>query len=490
MYDALLQKMRNAFNSGKTRSFSWRQKQLKGLLSLLEDNHDAINEALHQDLNKHFQESDVMETQMCIGEVIDTINSLGDWMKPEKVKKNILFMMDSAYIQNEPFGVTLVIGAWNYPIQLVILPLLGAIAAGNCCVVKPSELSEATAALLEKLIPKYLDNDCYQVVNGGIPETTALLEQRWDFIFYTGNSTVGKIIMTAACKHLTPVLLELGGKSPVYIDKDVDLQVVARRLCWGKFVNCGQTCVAPDYIMCPAELQEELISNCKTVLNEFYSNDAKESENYGRIVNKRHWQRIQKLKGTCEVAVGGGDIEEDRYIAPTILKNVQLSDAIMQEEIFGPLMPIMPVKDHNEAIQIINEKEKPLALYVFTNNKEVSQAFNSRTSSGAYLVNDTIMHGGLSTLPFGGVGNSGMGRGYHGKFSFDAFSHKKAVLEKSLALDQVNVLRYPPYSEKKLGWLNWIMKKKVKKAGLMGMLPFIVMGGMVAAFSQTMGMMA
>jgi len=383
----------------------------------------------------------------------------------------------------------LIIGAWNYPFQLTILPVIGAIAAGNCVVIKPSELSEHTAKMLENLLPKYMDNDCIKVINGAVPETTALLNERWDFIMYTGNSMVAKIVMQAAAKHLTPVLLELGGKSPCYVDQSADLTTVARRLCWGKFCNAGQTCIAPDYVMCKPKIQNELIEKVREVITEFYSQNPKNSDSYGRIVNTRHWQRIQKLKAGCEVAVGGDDVEEEKYIAPTVLRDVKATDAVMQDEIFGPLMPIMPVEDHNEAIKYINDREKPLALYVFSTDKSMVSDFRDKTSSGAVLVNDTLIHGGLNTLPFGGVGGSGMG-GYHGKHSFDAFSHKKAVLEKSLALDQVNQLRYPPYSDSKLGWLKWVMKKKVKKAGLMGFLPFMVLGGMFAMFVKTGGVMA
>jgi len=482
-YEEMMKDLRAAFGTGKTRSYEWRVSQLTALIKFVEENQKEINDALHKDLHKHHLESTVTETQMCISEAVDCINNLKEWMKPEKVRKTPLYLMDSAYIQSEPFGTILIIGAWNYPFQLTLLPLIGAIAAGNCVVLKPSEVSEATAKMLEDLLPKYVDNDCIKVINGGVPETTALLENRWDFIMYTGNSTVARIIMTAASKYLTPVLLELGGKSPVYVDKGCDLNIVANRLCWGKFVNAGQTCIAPDYVMCSKDIQDDLIDKVKQTIQEFYSENPKESESYGRIVNTRHWQRVQKLKAGGEIAFEGKDVEEEKYICPTVLKNVKLTDPIMKDEIFGPLLPILPVEDYNAAIDIINEREKPLALYLFTSNSKVTADFRNKTSSGALLVNDTMLHGGLNTLPFGGVGNSGMGR-YHGKHSFDAFSHQKAVLEKALSMEKANSLRYPPYNDSKLGWLKWIMQKKVKKGGMFGFLPFMVMGAMFAMFAK------
>ncbi|XP_005104004.1 aldehyde dehydrogenase family 3 member B1 isoform X2 [Aplysia californica] len=489
MYELMMKDVRSAFATGKTRTYEWRISQLKAIMRCLQENSDKINEVLFKDLHKHSLESVVMEANMCVSEAIDCINNLKDWMKPEKVSKPALYMMDTAYIQSEPYGVALIIGAWNYPIQLTLLPLIGAIAAGNCVVLKPSEVSAASAQFLQDYLPKYVDNDCIKVVNGAVPETTALLKEKFDFIMYTGNSFVARIVMEAASKHLTPVLLELGGKSPAYVDKGTDMEVVARRLCWGKFANAGQTCVAPDYVMCQKDMQDELIKNLKATIEAFYTADPKSSDSFGRIVNEKHFQRVQKLKKGAEVAVGGGDVEEEKYIAPTVLRDVKLTDPVMQDEIFGPLLPIMPVQDHAEAIKIINDRDKPLSLYVFSNNKSLIQEFRLGTSSGAFLVNDTVVHGGLNTLPFGGVGNSGMGR-YHGKHSFDSFSHQKAVLEKSLALDSVNQLRYPPYSDTKLGWLQWIMKKKVKRTGVFSFLPFVVMGAMFAMFYKTAGVMA
>ncbi|KAH9495847.1 aldehyde dehydrogenase 3, member A2 [Bulinus truncatus] len=481
-----VQELRKTFATGRTRGIEWRISQLKAIIKLVQENEDAISEVLYKDLHKNKAEASIMEVIMCVNDAVNAINNIEQWTKPEKVDKNALYMMDTAYIIKEPLGVALIIGAWNYPVQLVLLPLIGAVTAGNCAVIKPSEVSPATAAFFEETLPKYLDNDCFRVINGGVGETTALLQQRFDIIFYTGNSQVAKIVMAAAAKNLTPVILELGGKSPVYVDKKTDLMTVARRLSWGKFCNSGQTCIAPDYVMCPKEIQEELIEKLKTSVQEFYTVDPKTSDSYGRIVNNRHFMRIQKLKEGATVAFGGDADEKENFISPTVLRDVKLTDAVMQDEIFGPLLPIVPVTDYTEAIDIINSREKPLALYVFTNNTNVSREFRDRTSSGALVVNDTVVHGGLPTLPFGGVGNSGLGS-YHGKFSFNAFSHDKPVLEKSLAMDQVNSLRYPPYTDKKLGWIKWIMCKKPKRRGVFSFLPFVAIGVVLSFMFKVIG---
>ncbi|KAL8581229.1 hypothetical protein ACOMHN_038329 [Nucella lapillus] len=485
-YGKMISAMRDVFRTGRTRNYEWRRNQLNGLLKMIEENESKLCEVLYQDLHKHKMESMVMELNMCRADVVTALDNLSDWTKPQMVQKGLLYKMDTAYIRNEPLGVTLVLGAWNYPVQLNLLPLIGAVAAGNCCILKPSEMAEKTAHLLEELLPKYVDQDCIKVVNGGVPETTALLAERFDFIFYTGSSTVGRIIMAAAAKYLTPVVLELGGKSPVYVDSGVDLSVVARRLMWGKFCNAGQTCVAPDYVMCTADIQEKLLVKLKELIPEFYTENPKTSDSYGRIINTRHFKRVQKLMEGATVAVGGEMDEAENYIAPTVLRDCKLSDPIMQEEVFGPLLPIVPVRDHLEAAERIADGEKPLAMYIFSNNSNVVRVLKENTSSGAFLVNDTMVHGGLCTLPFGGVGNSGMGS-YHGKFTFDAFSHQRACLEKSLALESVNSLRYPPYTEKKMGWLKWIMVSKPRRGGLLGFFPFLILGAILAVFMKVLG---
>jgi len=441
----------------------------------LDEEEEVLCDALAKDLNKSKTEALLMEVKFVRNDVIMTLDNLEKWMSPEYVKKNLPVMMDNVYIKREPYGVVLIMGAWNYPVQLTIGPMIGALAAGNCVVLKPSEMAEATAELLERIIPKYLDKDCVRVVNGGVAETTALLKERFDYILYTGNSMVGKIIYEAAAKHLTPVTLELGGKCPVYIDASSDLELTARRVMWGRMVNCGQTCIAADYIMCTKEIQDKLIPLFKAALKEYYGEDPQKSKSFGRVINGRHFKRLQGLLSSGTVAIGGQSDEQDKYIAPTVLTNVKPTEPAMRDEIFGPILAMMPVADLEEAIQFINSREKPLALYVFTKEPGVTQKILDRTSSGGVTVNDVTMHAAVNTLPFGGVGNSGIGA-YHGKFTFDTFSHRRAVLEKKQSMEFVNKMRYPPYSNDKLKKLSWIMTKQPAKKGIRAWLPLILLG--------------
>ncbi|XP_054994473.1 aldehyde dehydrogenase family 3 member A2 isoform X4 [Sorex araneus] len=387
-------------------------------------------------------------------------------------------MMDEAYVQPEPLGVVLIIGAWNYPIVLTIQPLIGAIAAGNAAIIKPSELSENTAKVLDKLLPQYLDQDLYVVINGGVPETTELLKQRFDHILYTGNTAVGKIVMEAAAKYLTPVTLELGGKSPCYIDRDCDLDVACRRIAWGKYMNCGQTCIAPDYVLCEPSLQSQVVQKIKETVKEFYGENIKESPDYERIINLRHFKRIQSLLEGQKIAFGGEMDEATRYIAPIILTDVNPETKVMQEEIFGPILPIVPIKNVDEAINFINDREKPLAFYVFSRNNKLIKRMINETSSGGVTANDVIMHFTLNSLPFGGVGSSGMGA-YHGKHSFDTFSHLRPCLLKSLKGESANKLRYPPNSQSKVDWAKFFILKRFNK-GKLGLL-FLAFLGIVVA---------
>jgi len=429
---------------------------------MLEQESTAMVNAVREDLHKHESESMIMEVDYVKNDAIYTLNHLKEWMKPEAVKKNLFTMMDSAYIKYEPLGVTLVIGAWNFPVQLALGPMVGAIAAGNCVVLKPSEVSVNTCKVLERVCHQYLDPDCVRVVNGGVPETTELLKERFDHIMYTGNSQVARIVYEAAAKHLTPVTLELGGKSPVYIDESSDLDIVARRVLWGKFVNAGQVCIAPDYIMCSPDMQNKFVEKCKIVLQAFFTDNPAESQSFGRVVNERHFKRISALLAASSgrVVIGGSSDAINNYIEPTILADVKPDDAIMKDEIFGPLLPIMTVQNVDEAIRFINSGEKPLAMYIFSKNKATVKKILSSTSSGGVTVNDTLMHQTLHTLPFGGVGSSGMGS-YHGKFSFLAFSHKRACLERDQKMEKLNDLRYPPYSPKKHAIVTWFLKEKV-----------------------------
>ncbi|XP_075706567.1 aldehyde dehydrogenase family 3 member A2 isoform X2 [Rhinoderma darwinii] len=464
---------RQAFATGRTRSLDFRIQQLQALKRMIIENDAEIKKALNADLHKSECTAYSYEMMGLLAEIELIIDNLHDWAAPQHVKKNLMTMQDEVFINYEPLGVVLVIGAWNYPLVVVLQPVLGAIAAGNAVVIKPSEVSEHTAKVLEKIIPRYLDKELYPVVNGGVAETTQLLNERFDHIFYTGNTNVGKIIMTAAAKFLTPVTLELGGKSPCYIDKDCDIDIASRRITWGKFVNCGQTCIAPDYVLCDKSIQGKLIEKIKETLKEYYGDNPKESPDYERIINKHHFKRVLNLLEGEKIAIGGEHDESTCYIAPTVLTDVKPEAKIMQEEIFGPLLPILTVKDVDEAIEFINKGEKPLALYAFANNKKIIKKMISQTSSGGVTGNDVFMHFTITELPFGGVGNSGMGA-YHGKHSFDTFSHKRACLIKSLSMEGVNKLRYPPYSQKKVEWAKFFLMSKFskKKLGLV-LLPFV-----------------
>uniref|UniRef100_A0A667XGG0 Aldehyde dehydrogenase n=1 Tax=Myripristis murdjan TaxID=586833 RepID=A0A667XGG0_9TELE len=439
----VVERAKEAFLGGRTRPLEFRLQQLKALQRMITDRQTEISTALKQDLNRSQYDTPLLELISLENEIALAIEKLAEWAAPRPVEKNLLTLTDEVYIQPEPLGVVLIIGAWNYPWALTLSPLVGAIAAGNAAVVKPSELSEYSALLLRALLPRYLDKDLYPVITGGVSETQELLKQRFDHVFYTGSSAVGKLVMQAAAQHLTPVTLELGGKSPCYIDKNCDLRVACRRVTWGKFVNCGQTCIAPDYILCEPCIQGRVVEGIRQTLLEFYGADPKCSPDYGRIINQRHFSRIMGLMEGYTAVLGGQSDASQRYIAPTVLKDVPPQSRLMQEEIFGPLLPIVTVSDMDDAIRFINEREKPLALYIFCSDKKAVKRMIDETTSGGVTVNDVMMHCALSSLPFGGVGQSGMGR-YHGRHTFDQLSHQRACLLRSLGMESVNLARYPP----------------------------------------------
>ncbi|KAM6175215.1 aldehyde dehydrogenase family 3 member A2 isoform 1-T1 [Erethizon dorsatum] len=460
-----VQRLRQAFRSGRSRPLQFRLQQLEALRRMVQEHEKDILAAIGADLCKSKFNAYSQEVITILGEIDFMLANLPEWVTPKPAKKNLLAILDEAYVQPEPLGVVLIIGAWNYPFVLTMHPLVGAIAAGNAVIIKPSELSENTAKILTKLLPQYLDQDLYAVINGGVEETTELLKHRFDHIFYTGNNAVGKIVMAAAAKHLTPVTLELGGKSPCYVDKDCDLDIVCRRITWGKWMNCGQTCIAPDYILCEASLQNQIVQKIKETVKEFYGENIKESPDYERIINLRHFKRLQSLLEGQKIAFGGETAEATRYIAPTILTDVDPKSKVMQEEIFGPILPIVPVKNADEAINFINEREKPLALYIFSHNNKLIKRMIDETSSGGVTVNDVIMHFILNALPFGGVGSSGMGA-YHGKYSFDTFSHHRSCLLRSLKGEGANKLRYPPNSQSKVNFAKFLLLKQFNKGKL------------------------
>uniref|UniRef100_A0A8C7K0G9 Aldehyde dehydrogenase n=1 Tax=Oncorhynchus kisutch TaxID=8019 RepID=A0A8C7K0G9_ONCKI len=444
----VVERARRAFQTGMSKPLKFRVHQLKNLHRFITERRKDIADAVKKDLNKTEHSTELFETLGLEGEIDVAVERLAEWAAPRPVEKSLLTILDEVYIQPEPLGVVLIIGAWNYPWAVTLQPLVAAIAAGNAAVVKPSEVSSHSAKVMEELLPLYLDKELYPVVCGGVSETQELLRQRFDHIFYTGNSTVGKLVMEAAARHLTPVTLELGGKSPCYIDKDVDLRVACRRITWGKFVNCGQTCIAPDYILCEPSIQNRVVEGIRQTLLEFYGPDPKSSPDYGRIINQRHFNHVMALLDGYTAALGGQSDSSQRYIAPTVVKDVPPHARLMQEEIFGPLLPIVTVSDIDDAIHFISEREKPLAIYVFSSNKKVIKRMLAETTSGGVTVNDVMMHYTLNSLPFGGVGQSGTGR-YHGKHSFDQFSHHRACLVKSLGMERVNMPRYPPQNHQK-----------------------------------------
>jgi len=439
-------RLRAGFASGRTRPAEWRLAQLDRLAAMLRENADALSEALQTDLRKPDVEAWATDIGFVLAEVELVRKKLRSWMKPERIHTPLKLRPGSSWIVREPLGVVLVIAPWNYPIQLALAPLAAAIAAGNCAVLKPSEVTPHVSAALARLVPRYLDPECVAVVEGGVPETTALLAERWDHIFYTGNSRVGRIVMEAAARHLTPVTLELGGKSPCIIDADVDLEIAARRITWGKFLNAGQTCVAPDYLLVHESREAELLELLAKNLRAFYGDDPQRSPDLARIVSDAHLDRLAKLLESGETVVGGRVDRADRYVAPTVLRNVSPDSPAMQEEIFGPILPVLTVPDVDTAIGFVNARPKPLALYVFTNRQEVEDAVLSRTSAGGVCVNAVLWHLGNPSLPFGGVGESGMGA-YHGRHGFEAMSHHKGVVKKSTKADPK--IGYPPYTRLK-----------------------------------------
>ncbi|MGW0578639.1 aldehyde dehydrogenase family protein [Streptomyces sp. NPDC002920] len=425
-------RLRATFRTGRTKPVARRTDQLRRLRALLTERGADLAAALHADLGKSSTEAYRTEIDFTVREIDHTLDHLDAWLRPESAPVPAHLGTDaSAWTQYDPLGVVLVIAPWNYPAQLLLAPLVGALAAGNTVVVKPSELAPATSAALARLLPAYLDTDTVAVVEGGVPETTALLAERFDHIFYTGNGTVGRIVLRAAAEHLTPVTLELGGKSPVFVDRDADLAVVADRLARGKFLNAGQTCVAPDYVLTDPRTAAALEPLLTGAVEALYGTDPQSSPEYGRIVNERHFDRLTGLLESGRTVVGGGTDRTDKYIAPTVLADVDPKSPVMREEIFGPILPIVTVSGLDEAIAFVNDRDKPLALYVFTESDATRARIAAETSSGGLGFGLPLAHLTVSDLPFGGVGESGMGN-YRGRYSIETFSHRKAVLAKPL----------------------------------------------------------
>ncbi len=450
----IVQKQKEFFATGKTKDIEFRKSQLNKLKQAISESQDQIVEVLFQDLGKPKFEAIGTEVAYCGEEINYFLKHLDRWAKQKPVKTPLNFFPAKSFIVPEPLGQVLIIGPWNYPFQLVIIPLLGAIAAGNCAILKPSEITPNTSALLADLIAKTFDPNYITVVEGDKEVAQELLQQQFDHIFYTGGSAVGKIVMKAAAEHLTPVTLELGGKSPCIIEPDINVENSAKRIIWGKFINAGQTCIAPDYLLVHRSIKAELVKAMQDCLKEFYGETPQESPDYARIVSEKHFNRLSQFLDNGKVIVGGKTDAETRYIAPTLLEDVNWNDPVMQEEIFGPILPILDYDDLESAIAQINSRPKPLALYLFSKDKNKQQKVLQKTSAGGVTINDTIIHIASTELPFGGVGESGMGR-YHGKASFDTFTNYKSVTNRAFWLEIP--LRYPPYAEK-LKYLKFLFK--------------------------------
>jgi aldehyde dehydrogenase (NAD+) len=447
----LIEKQHYFFESGKSRDVSFRKNQLRKLKSLLKNNEDDFFRALDADFQKPAFETYATELLVTYQEIDHLLNNLSHWAKPKKVKSSLVNFPSNSYIHPQPYGVSLVIGAWNYPLHLVVNPALGSMAAGNCTVLKPSEIAPHTSALLAKIVNASFDPAYLHVVEGDAETTQELLNQPLDYIFFTGSARIGKLIMKAAAEQLTPVTLELGGKSPAIVDDTADLKLAAKRITWGKFINAGQTCVSPDYVYVHQSKEEELCRLIGETIQSFYGDDPQQSNDFARIINRRHFDRLINLIDREKVIAGGNTDAENLYIEPTLMADVSWDDAVMQEEIFGPLLPILTYEDIDSVISQVNAHPNPLALYLFTSDSKREERVINEIQFGGGCINDTVAHLGNLELPFGGIGQSGFGS-YHGKTSFDIFSQKKSIMKKSRWLDIP--LRYPPYD----GNLKWIKK--------------------------------
>jgi len=449
-----IERQRTFFRSGNTKSLKFRTKMLNRLRDAISHFEGHILEALRRDLNKPTVEGYAAEVHHCLAEISFTLKNLKRWMRPKRVGGSKLFPLSRGFIVSEPLGTCLVISPWNYPFSLAILPLVASMAAGNCTVIKPSEISENTEKVISEMVSRYFDQEYISVIRGGAETSKELLKERFDYMFFTGGETVGKIVMKAAAENVTPVTLELGGKSPCIVDQDCDFRKAARRIAWGKFLNAGQTCVAPDYLLVQENAKDRLIAGIQECILEFYGENPQGSRDYGRIINVNHFDRLSELLGQGKTVFGGKTDREGLYISPTLIMDVPEDAKIMEEEIFGPLLPVLGFDQVSEAVDFINRRPKPLALYIFSRNKEFQRKVLSETSSGGVCINDTIIHLTAHRLPFGGVGNSGFGK-YHGKAGFDTFSNQKSVLSQTLLFDVPR--RFPPTNEKSLKILRTIL---------------------------------
>lgn len=446
--------LRASFHQQITQTYQYRLGQLEACGAMIKAMEADYIQAVSQDHNKHPSETVASDHKLTEHELGYTMQNLSTWMKDVSCSKDIANATDNVYLYPEPKGTVLIIGAWNYPIQLAIVPLIGAIAAGNCAVIKPSEVSPSSTAVMKRYFDQYMDQRCYRMIPGDASVAKALLDLQWDHIFFTGSSRVGKIVAVAAAQHLTPTTLELGGKCPVIVAQDTDLTVAAKRIMWGKCVNAGQTCIAPDYVYCPKDKVDALVCKMRSALTELYTEDIKGCPSFPRIINSTHFERLRGMMQHGTVVIGGDTDASERYISPTVITDP--AGPLLEEEIFGPILPIIQYTEVDDVLEQIVRKDKPLVCYLFSSDSKLVKRVRTTVSAGTFQVNDTLMHMIIPTLPFGGVGNSGMGK-YHGKATFDTFTHFKSVLHRSIGFEGVNaMLRYPPYTEQ---WKQDVMFK-------------------------------
>ncbi|RRQ49276.1 aldehyde dehydrogenase [Maribacter algicola] len=457
MIASMVKKQREFFGSGVTKDLKFRKSYLKKLRAAVITYEDRICDALYADFKKPKFESLATETQFVLYELDEALKNLDYWSKPKRVNSTWVNFPSSDWLYPQPYGNTLIIAPWNYPFLLTISPLIGALAAGNTAVLKPSEFTSSTAKIISEIITEVFPEDYVAVVEGGIETSQELLSLKWDYIFFTGSTKVGKIIYQKAAEHLTPVTLELGGKNPCIVDESATIAVSAKRIVWGKFLNCGQTCIAPDYILVHKKVKKELVKELGKSISELYGPSVEDSPDLARIAHTSHYEDLKEMLTGQRILLGGDFNDQTQYMAPTLVDEPKLESKIMEGEIFGPLLPIISYETEEDIDSYISNYEKPLALYVFSKKKKFREKMIHTYSFGGGVMNDTLLHITNSTLPFGGVGASGIGR-YHGKYSFDTFSHQKAIIKKSFWPEIP--LRYPPYilPEKLAKKLNFLFK--------------------------------
>ncbi len=451
----LLASQRSFFNEGKTKEIALRLEKLKLLRSVIEHYETEICDALYKDFKKPKFESVLSETAFIISELDYVIKKLKNWSKPKKVSSSLINFPSSDYIYSEPYGACLIIAPWNYPFQLAISPIMGAIASGNTVVLKPSELAPNTSQILADILEKVFPKEMLAVVQGGVPVSEALLEEKWDYVFFTGSVPVGKIVAKAIAPHLTPSTLELGGKNPCIIHRSAKVQLAAKRIVWGKFLNGGQTCIAPDYILIDSSIKKVFLEAVQKEIIAAYGTNPKDSTDYARIINEKNFDRLAAMLEGEKCPIGGDLDKEQLYIAPTLIDEPTLTSKVMADEIFGPILPVLSFSSEENMANIIANYSKPLALYVFSEDEKFSEKILKTYSFGGGAINDVVIQIVNKKLPFGGVGSSGNGA-YHGKHSFDTFSHKKSITKRGTWLDVP--LRYAPYGDK-LSLISMIMKK-------------------------------